>query len=535
MSKPGSASTLVSCAGGFQGTPPPERFNMARYCLAGAAAGSPEKPGLIVVEDIEAGGPSEVWSYEKLEDSVLRIATGLIDRGLKPGDRLFIRLGNTSLYPLVFFGALAAGIIAIPASSQLTDKEVAFLLEDSGARAVATDDQTDLQFVSSGLLHLTAGELLAMSRECKRANWADTRADDPAYLVYTSGTTAHPKGVLHAHRAAWGRRPMYKGWYGINRDDRMLHAGAFNWTFTLGTGLTDPWANGATAIIYTGEKSPDLWPRLIQSVKATLFAAVPGLFRQILKYGTDDPDAFDSLRHALVAGEAPPPGLFDNWKERTGKPLYEALGMSEISTYISTGPGIPHKSGTVGKPQSGRAVAILPPEGGEQPVAIGEDGLIAIHRSDPGLMIGYWNRPDEEAEVYRGDWFIGGDLGRMDEAGYITHLGRANDVMKALGYRVAPQEVEAALSEHPEVAEIACTEVRVRDDLTVIGAFIVPRNWTRPPDPKSVLDFADARLAAYKRPREIRFLPSLPRTANGKVKRSILVEYAAAHAKTAAQ
>lgn len=514
--------------------PPPERFNMARYCLAGAAAGSPQKPGLIVVDDIEAGEPSEIWSYEKLEDSVLRIATGLKDRGLQPGDRLFIRLGNTSLYPLVFFGALAAGIIAIPASSQLTDNEIAFLLQDSGARAIAADDEAHMAVAGAGLLHLKASELIEMSRACKRANWADTRADDPAYLVYTSGTTAHPKGVLHAHRAAWGRRPMYQGWYGINRNDRMLHAGAFNWTFTLGTGLTDPWANAATAIIYTGEKTPAIWPRLIGTFKATLFAAVPGLLRQILKYGSDDRSQFQTLRHALVAGEAPPPGLFENWQERTGTPLYEALGMSEISTYISTAPGTPHKSSTVGKPQAGRAIAILPAERGVEPVAIGADGLIAIHRSDPGLMIGYWNRPEEEADVYRGDWFIGGDLGRMDAEGYITHLGRANDVMKALGYRVAPQEVEAALSEHPEIAEVACTEVRVREDLSVIGAFIVPRNWRHPPEPKSVLDFADQRLAAYKRPREIRFLPSLPRTANGKIKRSILVEYAAAHAKTGA-
>ncbi len=160
------------------------------------------------------------------------------------------------------------------------------------------------------------------SRACyaraRAADYADTRADDPAFLIYTSGTTASPKGVLHAQRSAFGRRPMYQGWYGIGPGDRMLHAGAFNWTFTLGTGLTDPWANGATAIIYTGEKDPSLWPRLIAETGATLFAAVPGVYRQMLKYAKPAAADFGALRHGLMAGESPPPGLFEDWDARTG-------------------------------------------------------------------------------------------------------------------------------------------------------------------------------------------------------------------------
>lgn len=137
-------------------------------------------------------------------------------------------------------------------------------------------------------------------------------------------------------------------------------------------------------------------------------------------------------------------------------------------------------------------------------------------------MLGYWNRSEEEAEVYRGDWFISGDIGRIDDDGYVTHLGRANDIMKAQGYRVAPQEVEAVLIAHPGIAEVACAEVRVRDDVSVIAAFVVPHDWHAPPAAGAILDFAAARLSAYKRPREIRFVKTLPRTANGKVIRSKL-------------
>lgn len=500
---------------------------MARYCLAEAAHASPAKTALIVIDDAEAliagGTPSETWSYAALEDAVLRVAGALEDAGLKRGDRIMIRLDNTSTYAVLFFGAVAAGLVALPASSQLTATEAQFLLENSGAAALALAPGLDVGSLPEGVKAFGTSDILAMMLTGRRADYADTAADDPAFLIYTSGTTAQPKGVLHGHRAAFGRRPMYQGWYGIGPDDRMLHAGAFNWTFTLGTGLTDPWANGATAIINTGHKDPALWPQLIRLTGATIFAAVPGLIRQILKYGKLDDVRMPSLRHALTAGESPPPSLFDEWRAHTGTELYEALGMSEISTYISTGPGIPRKPGAVGKPQTGRRVAILPVDAGETPLPAGEEGLIAVHRSDPGLMLGYWMRPEEESAVTRGEWFIGGDIGVMDGDGYVTHLGRNNDLMNALGYRVSPLEVEAVLAAHPDVAEVACSEIAVREDVRVIGAFVVPKSGATPAA-DSIRDFAAARLAAYKCPREVRFIEALPRTANGKVKRSALAE-----------
>src|SRR5690606_31647775 len=187
-------------------------------------------------------------------------------------------------YALLFFGAIAAGYVPLPTSSQLTAGEATFLLEDSGAAALAIADGLPMAGIPAGVRVLESTEVQAMTAHPARAAYANTAADDPAYLIYTSGTTSRPKGVLHAHRAAWGRRPMYQGWYGISASDRVLHAGAFNWTYTLGTGLTDPWANGATAIVYTGPKDPAVWPRLIRSAEATIFAAVPTLYRQILRY-----------------------------------------------------------------------------------------------------------------------------------------------------------------------------------------------------------------------------------------------------------
>lgn len=315
---------------------------------------------------------------------------------------------------------------------------------------------------------------------------------------------------------------MYEGWYGLTPADRMLHAGAFNWTYTLGVGLTDPWAMGATTIVYTGEKTPELWPQLIAQTGATIFAAVPSLYRQILKYAMPTRGDLGCLRHGLTAGEPPPPHLFEEWYAATGTHLYEAFGMSEMSTYISTSPTTPRRAGFIGRVQAGRAVAILPVDGGTHPLPAGEEGLIGVHRSDPGLMLGYWQRPDEDADVRRGDWFVGGDLGVMDGDGYVAHRGRANDIMKALGYRVAPQEIEAVIAQVPGVAEVACAEVRVRADVSVIGAFVV-RTAEATVTAETILAHARAHLAAYKIPREVVFVDALPRTANGKLKRKALV------------
>ena len=482
----------------------PEHFNLARYCLAQGADKHPDKTALFVISDPNAPlEAAEHWSYGQL-DHVVRVMAGrLLAHGFKRGERVLISLPNDSVYVFLFFGAIAAGLVPLPVSTMLTEPEVDFLLNDSGAHLI------DAGFLSR----------LEMADPIK--DYADTLASDPAFLLYTSGTSGKPKGVLHAQRSAWGRRPMYRGWYGIHSDDIMLHAGAFNWSYTLGAGLVDPWANGATAILYKGDKRPEIWPQLIARTRATLFAAVPSLYRQILKYGELDRHDISALRHGLTAGEALSSAILENWQQITGKQLYEALGMTECSTYISSGPEVAIRPGSPGKPQLGRRIAILPVEEGEIPLPTGETGLLAIHRSDAGLMLGYVNRPEEDAQVFRGEWFIGGDLAVIDSDGYVWYQGRADDVMNAMGYRVSPQEVEAVLSQHPAIAEVAVTEVHPRPDVSVIAAFIVVSDQAVL-EAEQIRMWLQERLAAYKQPREFVQVKSLPRTANGKIVRHAL-------------
>jgi acyl-coenzyme A synthetase/AMP-(fatty) acid ligase len=315
---------------------------------------------------------------------------------------------------------------------------------------------------------------------------------------------------------------MYQGWYGINSADRLLHAGAFNWTYTLGVGLMDPWANGATSIVYDGPRDPEVWPRIMEASNASLFAAVPSLYRRLLKYGRVSPVSFPSLRHGLTAGEALSAGLYQEWKDRTGRELFEALGMSEISTYLSSGPSVAVRPGSPGKPQKGRRVAVLREEGDAAvPAQPNETGLLAVHRDEPGLMLGYWNRPEENRDTFRGDWFLTGDRALEDDDGYYWYQGRADDLMNSFGYRVAPEEVERTLSAHPGVQEIAVTEISIREGVSVVTAFVVPQDIDTF-DASELAAFAVENLAEYKRPKDYRIVDQLPRTPSGKVRRKAL-------------
>jgi len=500
---------------------PPDLFNLARYCLAQSALKFPDKTGLVTATTPDGSGQDSSWTYSELEKIILTGSNNLLQHGIKPGERLLIRLDNTAEYAFLFLSACAAGIIPIPTSSQLSAREIAYIIADATPSVLAIDRTLAMPELASGQKILEVDEISELLNSGARGTYAATHHNDPAYLIYTSGTSGNPKGVLHAHRAVWGRRPMYNGWYAITPDDIILHAGAFNWTYTLGTGLFDPWANGATPVVYTGQRSPLVWPQLISAHKATIFAAVPGVYRQILKYNEDIMEQVSSLRHGLVAGEPLPSSVALEWEVETGTKLYEAFGMSEISTYISSSPLTGIKPGSPGKGQKGRSIAIIAPTGDPVPLPPHETGLIAIHKSDPGLMLRYWNREENCENPFRGDWFCGGDLGQLDEDGYFWFKGRADDLMNAQGYRVSPVEVEQIMMQYKGVSEAAVSEIHVRDDLSIIVGFIVTKE-NSPVSENDLISYLNQNLADYKCPKKIVIVPGLPRSANGKFLRKQL-------------
>lgn len=490
--------------------PAPDHFNMAAHVLAHADRLA-DKTALTC-----AGATVTHISYKQLKAAVLGTATGLLNAGVAAGDRVLLQLGNTPDFPITYLGAIAVGIVPVPLSSQLTATELRDI------HAVIKPAVT----IRGAGMHDVPGPILSEAevkafQTLPAARFDKGNPNRPAYIVFTSGTSGKPRAVVHAHRAIWARQMMWDGWYGLREDDRMMHAGAFNWTYTLGTGLMDPWSIGATALIPAQNVSADQLPALMATHKATLFAAAPGVYRRLLRA---ELPTLPQLRHGLSAGEKMSQKIRDLWHEKTGTPVYEAFGMSECSTFISAAPGTPAPLGAAGFVQRGRTVALM---GSDGPVPRGSVGAIAVHKDDPGLMLEYLDQPDETAARYQGDWFLTGDLATMDSAGAITYAGRADDMMNAGGYRVSPIEVEDALTAHPLISEAAACAVQLRTGVCVIAGFYVASDMI---DEEELRRFTAARLAAYKMPRLLIARDILPRGANNKLlRKSLRDEWETAH------
>lgn len=498
----------VAARGYGAGMPDDRNFNLAAHVLA-AAAQRPEKIGLMIVKPAGA----ERWSFARIEAAVLGAATGFLARGLEPGDRVLLRLGNGPAFAVGFLGAIAAGLLPVPTPAAWTGPEVTRAAARVAPRLVLADPGLALP---DGDLPVQSGaDLLAMER-LPPAPYALGDPGRGAYLLFTSGSTGRAQAVLHAHRAILARAMMHQGWEGLTADDRLMHAGAMNWSFTLGTGLLDPWTVGATALIPAPGVETGQLALLARRFDATIFAAVPGVYRQMLKPGLPP---LPRLRHGLAAGEPLPPALRQTWRAATGTDLHEALGMTEVSTYLSGSPARPAPEGTAGFPQPGRRLAVLGPEG---PLGPGEPGELAVHRDDPGLMLGYWREPAATAARFAGDWFRTGDLAEWTAEGAVRFLGRADDLMNPGGYRVAPLEVEVALAQLG-LREAAVAEVEVAPGTRVIGCFYAADTEVNPEAARTVLV---RELAPWKLPRLWFRLDALPRNANLKLDRKALAQLA---------
>lgn len=485
--------------------PCPASFNLAHYVLARGA----ETPDKIALAVLSLSG-AERWSFAKLRQAVYGAGTGLKDQGLQPGDRVLMRVGNSVAFPISYLAAILVGLIPVPASAMLTEPEVTQIADEVTPKLVIAEPGVSLP--RQDLPQLSTADLLAMNA-LDPAEPAFGDPNRPPYIVYTSGTSGQPRAVTHAHRAIWARRMMFDGWYGLTAQDRMLHAGAFNWTFTLGTGLLDPWTLGATALILQKSVTPAELPLLLKRHDATIFAAAPGVYRQLLRSPVPP---LPKLRHGLSAGEKLPETLRTRWEEATGTAVHEAFGMSECSTFVSGSPVRPAAPGTLGAPQAGRRVAVL--EGGA-PVPVGTSGGLGVSTRDPGLMLGYWDRALGGPDPVQGDWFETGDRMVMSEAGALSYEGRNDDMINAGGIRVSPLEIERALSEHPHIQACAAVEARVSDETSIIAAYYEAEADL--PD-AALTAFLSDRLARYKCPRVFVRLDALPRSANGKISRKAL-------------
>lgn len=496
-----------------------------------------ETTAMIVEDDVL--GTSQI-SFNDLSKQTHQFAQLLRDQQIAEGERVLIRLPNCLDYPIAFLGAMKRGAISVPTSTLLTVEEVLYLAQDSAAQVLVIDKRMwkelrehvgkcpklrlvllsgpgDIGAMLEGLKVLDLADSLA-----KITEWApacQTRADDPAYLVYTSGTTGYPKGVLHAHRALIGRTPASQYWFDFADDqqDRILHSGKFNWTYVLGSGLMDPLYLGKTVIVHEGKNDATLWPRLIAKHGATIFIGVPTIYRQILQKTDFTQKNVPSLRHCMSAGEHLSDEVLSLWRQRFDMDIYEAVGMSEFSYYLCETKSRPIRPGSAGFPQPGHAIQLLDPDT-LQPVTNGEEGMICVPDDDPGLFLYYWNLPEETAKLKRDGWFLTGDFARFDDDGYVWFLGRKDDIIKSFGYRVSPYEIERVLKSHPAVSDCAAVgETIDKDKVLVVAYVLLQDNVSVTAD--ELFAFGQQHLAAYKAPKVIYVARDFPRTKNGKILR----------------
>lgn len=485
-------------------SPPPAPFNLAAHVLAQGA----RQPDKIALQILRPAG-AERWSYGRLIAAVRGAATGLQRRGLVPGDRVLLRLDNGPAFAVAWLACLAADLIPVATAAALTAPEITRMSRHIGPLLVLADP--GLALPEGDLPVLSGADLLAME-SLPPADYAMGDPDRPGYVLFTSGSSGAPRAVLHAHRAILARAMMHRGWEGLGPQDRMMHLGAMNWSFTLGTGLLDPWTLGATALVPARGVEGAQLPLLARRFDATILAAVPGIFRQLLRQPLP---LLPRLRHGLAAGETLLPTLRAAWQEATGTDLHEAMGMTEVSTFLSGSPDRPAPAGTTGYPQPGRRLAILGEAG---PLPPGQPGELAVHRDDPGLMLGYWQDAAATEGRYAGPWFRTGDLAEARPDGAIRILGRSDDLMNPGGYRLAPQEIEAALAALP-LREAAVAEVEVSPGTRVIGCFYVADARIDPDQARTSLV---QTLAPWKLPRLWIRLDALPRNANNKLDRKAL-------------
>ena len=418
----------------------PSHFNIGVAC-SDRHLGTPQANNFAMIVEDDVLGTSTI-TFAELARKTDQFAQLLRNLNVQVGDRVLIRLPNSLDYPIAFLGAMKMGAIAVPTSTLLTAEEVAYLAKDSGA-TVLVSDQTAWQNMEDkivenlsdtpNLSHILLSQIpfvpahgclnvLSLSKNLDAIDACEaayqSNAEDPAYLVYTSGTTGYPKGVLHAHRALLGRQPAAQYWfnYADNVNDRIMHSGKFNWTYVLGSGLMDPLYLGKTVIVHEGKNDAQVWLDLIKKHQATIFIGVPTIYRQILQKTTATVAEIPNLRHYMSAGEHLSDEVLSQWHARFGVDIYEAVGMSEFSYYLSQSQFRPIRPGSAGFPQPGHAIKLLNPETLEE-VETGEEGVISVPMNDPGLFLNYWNLAEETAKYKHDGYFFTGDYAKYDADG----------------------------------------------------------------------------------------------------------------------
>lgn len=513
----------------------PQRFNMGVATCDRWAEQDAER---VAILEAQGDGFAPI-TYGLLRERSNRLAQALAARGVRIGDRVAILLPQMSDVAVAHLAIYKLGAVAVPLAVLFGIDAIEYRLGDAGAKALITND-AGLQKLRSGTRPASLEVILSTDgadREAGDFHRAiaeadahfepfDSTPDDPAVMVYTSGTTGQPKGALHGHRVLLGHLPgvQFTHEFLPQPGDRLWTPADWAWAGGLFNVLLPALYFGVPVVARKFERfDPEAAFDLMARAEIRN-AFIPPTALRMLRSVEAPRKRFDfNLRTISSAGEALGAETYDWGHEALGLTVNEFYGQTECNYVLGSSAALGvSRRGAIGKPIPGHRVAIVRVDGSE--CDVGEQGQIAMARPDPTTFLCYWNNPEATEKKFIGDWLITGDQGMRDEDGYFHFVGRDDDVISSAGYRIGPGEIEDCLLRHPAIALAAA--VGKPDELRgeIVKAFVVLREGYAPSDALAgeIRDYVRTRLSAHEYPREIAFEAELPMTTTGKIMRRIL-------------
>jgi acetyl-CoA synthetase len=499
-------------------------FNWARDWFDHLATSQPTVDALWM---IEPDGREQRLTYAQMSERSRRLAGWLAGQGVRPGDRVLLVLGNCVPLWELTLACVRLGAVIIPATTLLSVDDLRDRVQRGRARAVVTHGADAPKFagIADECLRIavdgdTADGWLAYPDPDGLDPWdgdTDTSADDPLLLYFTSGTTAQPKLVEHTHTSYPVGHLSTMYWIGLQPGDVHLNISSPGWAKHAWSCVFAPWNAGATVLIYNFARfdAAALLEVMVRS-GVTTFCAPPTVWRMLVQSDLAGHDL--ALREVVAAGEPLNPEIIEQVQRVWGLTVRDGYGQTETTAQIGNPPGAPVKPGSMGRPLPGYVISLVDPVTDE----VGKDGEVCIElaRRPVGLMTSYHDDSERTDDAMRGGFYRTGDVASLDDDGYITYVGRADDVFKASDYRISPFELESVLIEHPAVAEAAVVPSPDPIRLAVPKAFVV-LSADHEPTRETALDilrYTRERLAPYKRIRRLEFA-DLPKTVSGKIRR----------------
>ncbi|MGQ7312557.1 AMP-binding protein [Microbacterium arabinogalactanolyticum] len=508
--------------------PQVDSFNFALEWFDVVAGENPDRPA---VQIVSADLSVQSWSYGRLSERSDQVANWLRDLGIRRGDHLIVMLNNTIELWEIMLAITKIGAIAIPTSTLLSASDLAYRIDHGRARAVVTLGGLADRVEDADVLRIAVGDAtagwhdFAASADAAAVFEPDgpTPASDTALLYFTSGTTSRPKLVQHTHVSYPVGHLSTMWWLGVRPDDVHLNISSPGWAKHAWSSFYSPFLAEATVFVYNYDRfDANTLMQVMDTHHVSTFCAPPTVWRMLIQ--ADLSRLTNPPRELVGAGEPLNPEVINRVREAWGSTIRDGYGQTEMTACVGNSPGQVVKDGSMGRALPGYPVVLLDPVTGEVTDAEGEIAL-DLSEAPLGLMSGYYEDPEKTAESRAGGFHHTGDIAARDADGYLTYVGRADDVFKASDYKISPFELESALLEHDLVVEAAVVPSPDPTRLAVPKAYVILHGSAgsgadaEHAAAAQIFGFARERLSSHLWVRIIEFVPELPKTISGKIRR----------------